>query len=132
MRNYPLWKIFLIIIVIIGAIIFSLPTIISQDKSNNWFLDKKVNLGLDLQGGSHLLLEVKNDILLNIIEEENTKKSFLSGLRISGNLGKVLSRGASLSSYSSYVDSISRINKKSNRNRFSLFIYIWYRIYICK
>jgi len=41
---------------------------------------------------------------IKIIKEENTKKSSLSGLRLNGNLGKVLSRGASLSSYSSFVE----------------------------
>ena len=29
------------------------------ESENNW-LDKKVNLGLDLQGGSYLLLEIDN------------------------------------------------------------------------
>ena len=42
---------------------------------------------------------------IKIIKEENTKKSSLSGLRLSGNLGKALSKGASLSSHSSYVES---------------------------
>ena len=28
--------------------------------TNNRFLDKKINLGLDLQGGSYLLLEIDN------------------------------------------------------------------------
>lgn len=42
---------------------------------------------------------------IKIIKEENTKKSSLSGLRLSGNLGKALLKGASLSSHSSYVES---------------------------
>jgi len=42
---------------------------------------------------------------IKIIKEENIKKSFLSGLRLSGNLGKALLSGASLSSHSSYVES---------------------------
>ena len=29
--------------------------------SNNYFLSKKVNLGLDLQGGSYLLLEIDSE-----------------------------------------------------------------------
>ena len=41
---------------------------------------------------------------LKIIEHESTKKSVLSGLRISGNLGKALLRGASLSSHFSYIE----------------------------
>jgi len=42
---------------------------------------------------------------IKIIKQENTKKSSLSGLRLSGNLGKALSKGASLSSHSSYLES---------------------------
>ena len=32
-----------------------------SDNNNNYFLSKKVNLGLDLQGGSYLLLEVDSN-----------------------------------------------------------------------
>jgi len=42
---------------------------------------------------------------IKIIKEENTKKSSRSGLRLSGNLGKALSKGVSLSSHSSFVES---------------------------
>ena len=41
---------------------------------------------------------------IKIIKQENTKKSALSGLRLSGNLGKALLKGVSLSSHSSYVE----------------------------
>ena len=41
---------------------------------------------------------------IKIIKKENTKKSSRSGLRLSGNLGKALSKGASLSRHSSYVE----------------------------
>jgi preprotein translocase subunit SecD len=44
----------LILGVIIAAIVFLLPTF-----TNNW-PHKKINLGLDLQGGMHLVLEVQN------------------------------------------------------------------------
>ena len=36
----------------------------------NLFLDKKVNLGLDLQGGSYLLLEIDMNPLINKKLEE--------------------------------------------------------------
>ena len=41
---------------------------------------------------------------IKIIKDESTKKSAFSGLRLSGNLGKALLKGASLSSHSSYVE----------------------------
>ena len=33
-------------------------------KFDKFFLDKKINLGLDLQGGSYLLLEIDNNPLI--------------------------------------------------------------------
>ena len=41
---------------------------------------------------------------MEIIQEEKTKKSSRSGLRLSGNLGKALSKEASLSNHSSYIE----------------------------
>ena len=67
MKNYPLWKIFLVFILVSLGIIFAIPSILYQEDTGNWYLDNRLNLGLDLQGGSYLLLEVQTDIL---IEEE--------------------------------------------------------------
>ena len=64
MKNYPLWKATLIILVISLAIIFTLPSLLYKENSNNWFFDNKINLGLDLQGGSYLLLEVQTEVLM--------------------------------------------------------------------
>lgn len=55
MLEVPLWKKILIISVIIFAIFFSLPNIAPNLAPEN---AKKINLGLDLRGGAHLLLEV--------------------------------------------------------------------------
>jgi protein-export membrane protein SecD len=63
MKNYPLWKATLVILVISLAIIFTLPSLLYKENSNNWFFDNKINLGLDLQGGSYLLLEVQTEVL---------------------------------------------------------------------
>ena len=49
-------KLVLIYFIIIFLSIFSLLNFVEND--NNFLLSKKVNLGLDLQGGSYLLLEV--------------------------------------------------------------------------
>ena len=51
-------KLVVIYFIIIFLLLFSLSNIINND--NNFWLSKKVNLGLDLQGGSYLLLEVNN------------------------------------------------------------------------
>ena len=70
MKNYPWWKTLLVFIVIILGIVFSIPSFIYSEESNNWFLKNKINLGLDLQGGSYLLLEVESDVLI----KENLEK----------------------------------------------------------
>ena len=63
MKNYPLWKSILVLLVLTAGIIFSIPSILYKEDSGNWFLENKINLGLDLQGGSYLLLEVKSEVL---------------------------------------------------------------------
>ncbi|MBG77273.1 MAG: hypothetical protein CFH22_00436 [Alphaproteobacteria bacterium MarineAlpha5_Bin12] len=75
MKNYSLWRLSFILVIIISAITFSIPTLFYNSNNENWFFEKKVNLGLDLQGGSHLLLEVKNEILLK--EEINNISDFV-------------------------------------------------------
>ena len=65
MKNYPLWKSFTVISLVFLGVLFSIPSIIYDDESENWFLKNKINLGLDLQGGSYLLLEVQLDVLYN-------------------------------------------------------------------
>ena len=49
-------KLVTIYFIIIFLSLFSITNFIEND--DNFFLSKKVNLGLDLQGGSYLLLEV--------------------------------------------------------------------------
>jgi len=49
-----------IISIVIATIIFTYLTASNFFKFDNNFLDKKINLGLDLQGGSYLLLEIDN------------------------------------------------------------------------
>ena len=55
-------------ILTIYIIIFFLATCAALnliDNKENFFLSKKVNLGLDLQGGSYLLLEVDSKPIIN-------------------------------------------------------------------
>ncbi len=63
MKNYPIWKSFIVILLVLLGVIFSIPSIIYDNETDNWFLKNKINLGLDLQGGSYLLLEVQLDVL---------------------------------------------------------------------
>ncbi|MBU4288393.1 MAG: protein translocase subunit SecD, partial [Proteobacteria bacterium] len=52
MKNFS-WRVILSLTVILSAVIYILPTI-----NQGWWPHKKINLGLDLQGGMHLVLEV--------------------------------------------------------------------------
>lgn len=77
MQNLPKWKIFLSIICTIFAVICALPNF-TQVKSK-YLPHHSVNLGLDLRGGAHLLLDVDFDTYLNDTMENlaNTlRKSF--------------------------------------------------------
>ena len=87
LRFSPL-KALLILIVCVVAIIYSLPNFVSESKMAvapyKFLPNKKVNLGLDLRGGAHLLLQINFDYyaqeqLSNLNDE--LKRSFLeSGL----------------------------------------------------
>ena len=68
MLNFSKINIILIYLVFFFVSIFSLLNLQNRD---NIIFDKKVNLGLDLQGGSYLLLEINSD---SLIEEKIQSK----------------------------------------------------------
>ncbi len=88
MKNIS-WKLILVIIVLIAAVIYILPSI-----KPTWWPHKKINLGLDLQGGMHLVLEVDTEKALestierirleirNLLKKERIR--FLSIERVNG------------------------------------------------
>lgn len=60
------WKIIAVTLSVIFGILFSLPNVLPQrtlDAMPAWLPHKKLNLGLDLQGGSYLLYEVDTEAL---------------------------------------------------------------------
>ena len=62
MLNFSKINIFLIYSIFLIISIFS---ILNLQTKENLIIDKKVNLGLDLQGGSYLLLEINSDTLVS-------------------------------------------------------------------
>lgn len=61
MLYFSRWKSILIWLVVAIGVLFALPNILSQrqlDAMPNWLPDRPMTLGLDLQGGSYILLEV--------------------------------------------------------------------------
>jgi preprotein translocase subunit SecD len=74
------WKVTVVILSVIFGIVFSLPNLLPQktlDALPGWVPHQKLNLGLDLQGGSYLLYEVDTDALraerlTNMVEDVRT------------------------------------------------------------
>ena len=74
------WKVTAVILSVIFGIVFSLPNMLPQktlDALPGWVPHQKLNLGLDLQGGSYLLYEVDTDALRaerlsNMVEDVRT------------------------------------------------------------
>ena len=56
MLNIPKWKVFLIVFVVAFSLYVSSMNFLFYDDKDSY--PPKINLGLDLKGGSHLLLEI--------------------------------------------------------------------------
>lgn len=72
------WKLALVAISLAFGLIFTLPNLVPSGTLPPWLPNQKLNLGLDLQGGSYLLLEVdtaalKKERLTNLTEDVRTK-----------------------------------------------------------
>jgi preprotein translocase subunit SecD len=68
------WKILLVAFATVFAVLFTLPNLIPARSLPSWLPAQRLNLGLDLQGGSYLLLEVDTEAyqrarLTNLLEE---------------------------------------------------------------
>lgn len=67
MLYFARWKVIWIAVVVALGAIFVTPNFLSPhslDWVPDWIPHKKINLGLDLQGGSHLLLEVETEAVV--------------------------------------------------------------------
>ncbi|HEX4181625.1 MAG TPA: protein translocase subunit SecD [Caulobacteraceae bacterium] len=97
MMNLPRWRVILCVAAIIFGIVFTLPNALPASTASSlpsWVPHQRLNLGLDLQGGSLLLLQVdtaslKTERLANIIEDvQNTlhdqKIAFTSPVQSNG------------------------------------------------
>jgi preprotein translocase subunit SecD len=77
MMNLPRWRVILCVAAILFGVVFTLPNVLPTSMIANlpsWVPHQRLNLGLDLQGGSLLLLEVdtqalKTERLANISED---------------------------------------------------------------
>ena len=77
------WNLLFVLLICFSGIYFVLPNFYGKSEVTalpNFFSKKQVNLGLDLQGGSHLLLEVETTSVLKE-ESENLVDEVRSFLR---------------------------------------------------
>ncbi len=68
MLYFANWKIILIVVISLGGLMFAMPNMFDSDTLEDFpaFLpNQTVNLGLDLRGGSHLLLEVDTQAVID-------------------------------------------------------------------
>lgn len=97
MLHFSRWKIIMILLAVAGGIVFVSPNFLSAQRAlslPDWLPSKQINLGLDLQGGSHLLLEVEVDAVIRERLESRvddvrgalrSERIGYTGLGISGN-----------------------------------------------
>ena len=77
MIRLPRWKVVVVILAVIFGVVFSLPNVLPDSTLKQlpgWIPHNRINLGLDLQGGSYLLYEVdtaalKAEKLTNLTED---------------------------------------------------------------
>ena len=105
MLQFESWKKLLVLLVIALGVVYALPNLVpTADDNNSGFLPgQQINLGLDLQGGSHLLMLVDMDVVqterLNslsetIRQEFRTKKIRFNDLKIEDRMVSVSLRKA--------------------------------------
>jgi preprotein translocase subunit SecD len=64
MLHFPRWKVILVLAICVAGVVFAAPNLLPRETAErlpDWLPNQQVSLGLDLQGGSHLLLEVQSD-----------------------------------------------------------------------
>jgi len=67
MVHFAKWKTWLTLAILAAGIIFSSPNLLTQEQADalpSWLPHKRISLGLDLQGGSHLLFQVDVDAVV--------------------------------------------------------------------
>ena len=75
MLHFPRWKLILVFVVTLAGILYSLPNLFpaaTMASVPRWLPHKQVNLGLDLQGGAHLLYQ---------LDEKDMIEDQLNGIR---------------------------------------------------
>ncbi|MBX7248209.1 MAG: protein translocase subunit SecD [Caulobacteraceae bacterium] len=83
------WKIILVVLSAVFGVLWALPNVLTpaqRDALPSWLPHKTLNLGLDLQGGSYLLLEVDTAALMRE-QTTNTIEDIRNALKTEGIAG---------------------------------------------
>lgn len=101
MLKFETWKVTLILGLCLLGLAFAAPNLVDRQTAESlpdWLPNKQINLGLDLQGGSHLLLEVEVSVVIKerleaLVDSMRTElrkgKIRYTGLGQSGNGARV-------------------------------------------
>ncbi len=121
MLNFSKIKIISIYFIFIFISLFAILNIL---KSENTFFDKKVNLGLDLQGGSYLLLEVDTDPLImeRIQDKVILLKKFLNNNNYKYKDFKISNNSISFILTNNNISSFEKDFFKKEKNEFNPYI----------
>lgn len=96
MIHFAKWKIVLILLISLLGVVYAAPNLLTREEAEqlpSWLPNKQISLGLDLQGGSHLLLEVKTQTVIDeeltaLVESVRTslrkERVFYTGLGVQG------------------------------------------------
>ena len=102
MLDFPRWKIISLHLLLALSVLFALPSVLPQSAMQYWpsFVPKEsVNLGLDLSGGSHILLEADSKQVAEL-RVETMADSVRAAMRRTEpriKIGDISTRGQSLS-----------------------------------
>ncbi len=74
MLQFPRWKIISILMAVVIAAVLSLPNLLSKPQQEQWasYGIRPMTLGLDLQGGSNVLLEVDRKDLISQLQQQQS------------------------------------------------------------
>ncbi|WP_416897950.1 MAG: protein translocase subunit SecD [Minwuia sp.] len=68
MLHFEKWKIAVIAVICLLGVAYTIPNFLTQDTRESipsWLPSQSINLGLDLQGGSHMLMEIDTDAVID-------------------------------------------------------------------
>ena len=77
MLHFQRWKVILILGIVIAGILFALPNLFpaaTMARMPTWLPHKQVNLGLDLQGGAHLLYQLDEKEMTERLAQQHSRR----------------------------------------------------------